>query len=231
MSACHAKEPRPKETKASPTPTKRSIKMTPRVEEMLQTQLEAFRKKFGREPGPGDPVFFDPNADEPTPLDIEDDVLAAMQQADLPPEFAYAYRKTGLLGLATNKDAWPPEHVKEWEDAVDEYRAIQAAEERTDRPDPSQWSTKIPDLLLSPFNRDDYNQVRECLDAIAPIEARGMTLGARIELAAALLSMACQHGYDAAEDLGDQGDGPEMFEQTEGIVLRRAREIYSQGGG
>ena len=72
--------------------------MTPRVQELMKRQLEAFRKKFGREPGPNDPVFFDPDADEPTPMrDMQEQILAAMEKANLPPEFAYAYRKTGLL--------------------------------------------------------------------------------------------------------------------------------------
>lgn len=35
--------------------------------EGLENQLEAFREKFGREPGPGDPLFFDPDATNPPP--------------------------------------------------------------------------------------------------------------------------------------------------------------------
>ena len=35
----------------------------------LEEQRESFREKFGREPGPEDPVFFDPDADEPRLLD------------------------------------------------------------------------------------------------------------------------------------------------------------------
>jgi hypothetical protein len=31
-------------------------------------QLGLFRKKFGRDPGPEDPVFFDPKCDVPTPI-------------------------------------------------------------------------------------------------------------------------------------------------------------------
>jgi hypothetical protein len=31
--------------------------------DMMQQQLQAFREKFGREPGPEDPIFFDPDAD------------------------------------------------------------------------------------------------------------------------------------------------------------------------
>jgi hypothetical protein len=35
---------------------------------ILQEQRRAFMEKFGREPGPSDPVFFDPDFDVPTPL-------------------------------------------------------------------------------------------------------------------------------------------------------------------
>jgi len=35
---------------------------------ILQEQRRAFIEKFGREPGPSDPVFFDPSCDTPTPL-------------------------------------------------------------------------------------------------------------------------------------------------------------------
>jgi hypothetical protein len=152
-------------------------------------------------------------------------ILAAMHKADLPPEFSYAYRKTGLLGLVEDKSAWPPESIKEWNDAVDEYRAIQA---RTDKP--NGWNTQITELLISPFTQQDYDQVGECVSAIASIEARGMKVVTRIELAAALLASACDHAYVSGEE-DAQGDGPSLFALTEELVLRRAREIYAQGHG
>jgi hypothetical protein len=43
--------------------------MTPRVHEALLEQRKAFIEKFGREPGPDDPVFFDPDEDAPTRID------------------------------------------------------------------------------------------------------------------------------------------------------------------
>ena len=42
----------------------------PRAEEILRAQREAFRKKFWRDWQSGDPVFFDPDADEPTRMSI-----------------------------------------------------------------------------------------------------------------------------------------------------------------
>jgi len=46
---------------------------------ILQEQRRAFIEKFGREPGPSDPVFFDPEYDVPTPL--SEDKLESMFHA------------------------------------------------------------------------------------------------------------------------------------------------------
>jgi hypothetical protein len=39
-----------------------------KLDEAFDEQIFAFRAKFGRDPGPDDPLIFDPHADEPTPL-------------------------------------------------------------------------------------------------------------------------------------------------------------------
>jgi hypothetical protein len=44
------------------------IPMSPEVARAMKKQLKAFRKKFHRDPGPNDPIFFDPDADSPQPL-------------------------------------------------------------------------------------------------------------------------------------------------------------------
>jgi hypothetical protein len=49
--------------KKGETSTPGAVPMPPEVHDMLLRQREAFRKKFGRDPGPSDPFFFDPNAD------------------------------------------------------------------------------------------------------------------------------------------------------------------------
>jgi len=99
------------------------------------------------------------------------------------------------------------------------------------RPDkPKGWNTQITELLISPFTQQDYDQVRACISAIAPIEARGMKVVTRVELVAALLASACDHAYTSGEE-DAQGDGPNLFALTEELVLRRAREIYAQGHG
>jgi hypothetical protein len=193
---------------------------------VLERQRQAFREKFGRDWGPKDPIFFDPNADEPTPMSpvaMEAEVLAAMRMAGLPPAYAYAYKKTGLLGFG-DTSSWPIDRIKEWNDAVKEYELIERASEQADRPDPAEWSTQIPELLASPFSKEDFAQVRECLRAIAPIEASGMKVVTKIELAAALLASACELAFESA---GQEGSGPQLFALTEDLVVRRARELYS----
>jgi hypothetical protein len=59
-------------------------------------QRKAFIDKFGREPGPADPVFFDPDKDMPTPIGA-DRMNAALENAlrdtGIDPEKAEAFRK------------------------------------------------------------------------------------------------------------------------------------------
>src|SRR5205809_2859164 len=55
------------------TPTGEVIgPVPPDVMGVLEDQRRKFIEKFGRDPGPGGPVFFDPRADTPQPLKIEE---------------------------------------------------------------------------------------------------------------------------------------------------------------
>jgi hypothetical protein len=208
------------------------LKIPPAAMEILGLQREAFRKKFGRDPGPGDPLFFDPDATEPTLMSevrVEAEVLAAMRKAGLPEAFAYAYKKTGLMGFG-DTSAWPAGRVKEWNDAVKEYELIERASKEVDRPDEAEWATKIPELLASPFSTQDLEKVHEILRAVAEIERREpIKVVTRIELAAAFVVAACECAYDSAEATGSPGEAPNLYAKAEEIVLRRARDIYAQG--
>lgn len=205
------------------------VRMSAEERDILLRQREAFIAKFGREPGEGDPDFFDPTKDVPTPIDLEEELLDIMSKTNAPPEFVYACKKTGLMGFDPDKSRWPADRIQEWDQAIEEYFALQEAAKRPDRPHPEAWTTQIPELLLAPFTQQDLDQVRKCLKAIAPIEERGMKVVTRIELAAAFLASACEHGYESGEELDGRGEGPKTFARTEELVLRRAREIYAQG--
>jgi hypothetical protein len=66
---------------------KKVIKMHKEPDEtMIRQQLESFKEKFGREPGPDDPLFFDPDCDVPIPL----------SELKLRKELSEAARKAGL---------------------------------------------------------------------------------------------------------------------------------------
>ena len=72
---------------------KKTIKMSPELARMIQEQLAAFKERFGREAGPEDPVFFDPDADIPQPISEEKlrrVVVHAAEQAGLDPELVLA---------------------------------------------------------------------------------------------------------------------------------------------
>ncbi len=84
------------------------IGMTPAVRKALERQRDAFREKFGRDPRPEDPLFFDPHCDHPEPhVSIADEVIEALQKAGLPPEQLYAFRQTGRLSHGNQEIDWP----------------------------------------------------------------------------------------------------------------------------
>jgi hypothetical protein len=79
-------------------------------------QQQAFREKFGREPGPHDPLFFDPDADTPQPFSLErslEESTQAIRMAGIRPEVIYAHRKTGLIVTADNRDKLSKEAMAE----------------------------------------------------------------------------------------------------------------------
>ncbi len=105
----------------------RTIPLSQESVELLQGQLDAFRKKFGREPGPNDPVFFDPAADEPRPLSDEqidtmgDDLAQMMKDNGAPPEFVHAYMLTTRIVTDHNRQYLSDEDIQEWNEAVAAY--------------------------------------------------------------------------------------------------------------
>ena len=77
--------------------------MHPELEKVMEDQLKSFIDKFGREPGPDDPVVFDPDEDEPTPYPVEKMramTITAMIRGNAPHHLIYAYLRTGGMMLA-----------------------------------------------------------------------------------------------------------------------------------
>jgi len=109
------------------------VQRRPELIEILQRQRERFISKFGREPGPKDPVFFDPSANRPFPLNAEvakQRILEAMQKASIHPSLIHALQKTGRLVSKENSRFLSKAQLKEWQAAIDEWHALHPSEGR-----------------------------------------------------------------------------------------------------
>ena len=101
----------------------------------------------------------------------------------------------------------------------------------TDAPKPT---TAIPELMAMELTDAEYeavvvteNTVRSLL--VSMLEPQGASLRCRIELAAAVLLGAIDHGHAAAIETGQMG--PEaVMEMVVDLVERRAYELWGQGG-
>ena len=122
------KKKRNKSRKPPERPGYKSIPLSPELAKGFQEQFRRFTEKFGRPPGPDDPVFFDPRADEPRPIIdevVDQHMLEAMHKAGVRPALIYAYQKTGRLVTRENRTYLTRAELKEWNDAVDEWKRVQ----------------------------------------------------------------------------------------------------------
>jgi hypothetical protein len=92
----------------------------PEVGEILQRQREKFIARYGREPGPDDPIFFDAQSDD----EYDAAVTKAMKQAGVAPEVIYTFRKTGRIITQENAKFVPAAALEAWQHAIDEYAAL-----------------------------------------------------------------------------------------------------------
>ena len=98
------------------------------VNRAVRQQRKDFIAKFGREPGPDDPLIFDPDSDTPTPYPEEKmrrEMVAAMAKAGTPGHLIHAFVKTGLILDEEGYRAAKPEVRAEWDAAVAEYDELQ----------------------------------------------------------------------------------------------------------
>src|SRR6516225_17528 len=100
--------------------------MSQEMVDLLEEQRQMFIDKYGREPGPNDPVFFDM-----PPLEhIEHQTVEAMKRAGIDPAIIYAYEKTGRLVTEENQHLLPETALDEWQAAIEEYEAKHQDEEQ-----------------------------------------------------------------------------------------------------
>ena len=95
--------------------------------EAIEALRREFRERFGRDPGPDDPVFFDPSAEEPRTLDEDGEALfiamseMAMRRAGIDASLIYASRKTGLMVTERNQHLLSDDDRADWIEAIFEY--------------------------------------------------------------------------------------------------------------
>jgi hypothetical protein len=101
------------------------------LHEAIESQLRAFREKFGREPGPEDPVFFDPDAGEPRPLDegaFTRDMTRALREAGakagLDSALVEAWCELGYVVTDDNKHLLSANEIIAWGEAVRRHAGI-----------------------------------------------------------------------------------------------------------
>ena len=103
---------------------KKCVALSPAAMGMLKQMRQAFIDKFGREPGPDDPIIFDPDADEPQSYPEEKFVAQTVEHmfaVGIDPRIIWAYVRTGLLVTETNLPPLDPEDLADWTQALDEY--------------------------------------------------------------------------------------------------------------
>ena len=96
----------------------KSVPMTDEVADILAQQKRRFIEKFGREPGPDEPIFFDmPHLEHLEAMMVED-----MKKAGIDPAIIHAFEKTdGLLVTEENKHLISDKDLAAWDAAIREY--------------------------------------------------------------------------------------------------------------
>lgn len=112
------------------------VKLTPAAVDAMQAQYRRFEEKFGRPPGPHDPVFFDPDRDEPTELSVaeaERSSTAMLQAAGIHPAWIYATQNTGGLMPQPDGTFADARRDQEWNQALTRFLRTHPRAEPFDR--------------------------------------------------------------------------------------------------
>ena len=120
---CYIKQQPPRVSAEQLEKTRKARQRPLMSREMLyDEQLTEFRQRFGREPRQIDQVYFS----TPDMGVLLDQIEGTFKQAGVDPAFIYAYRKTGLLVVSENMDFLTYPDLKQWQEAVEEFREANA---------------------------------------------------------------------------------------------------------
>jgi len=93
----------------------------------LEAQVRRFEGKFGRPPGPDDPLFFDPDAAEPQPVSLtglETETVAMLEAAGISPAWIYACQNTGGLLPRPDGSFATAGDQAEWDEVISRYLRV-----------------------------------------------------------------------------------------------------------
>jgi hypothetical protein len=116
--------------RASEAHAKKAIPIDYTTAEAITEQNRLFREKFGREPGPHDPLFFNPESAVAEFLSVESQeetwraLVQAAGESGMDPALVYAMNKTGRIVTEQNMQFLTDADLQEWNDAVDEYHQM-----------------------------------------------------------------------------------------------------------
>ena len=74
-----------------------------------------------------EPLLFDPDADEPRPLDeerVKAAMVDAMRRAGFDPAEIYAFQKTDLIAITRNAEDLVGDELADWRAAICEYHLL-----------------------------------------------------------------------------------------------------------
>lgn len=219
---------------------------------LFEYQRRRFEEKFGRPMEPDDPVFFDPDADEPQPLsmlDVESDTVAMLEMAGVSPAWIYAHQHTdGLLPRPEGTFVSERDEA-EWNEAVDRYVRLHQpgvpvdhdAEVRklqgmllaltlgmlADDPD---YAGSMAARLSGPDQPagDEENLIRPYL------EYRSDELLTELRADPALSSRACEYarawsGADLADRVRAAAEAPDLDEELDVLLAVAVAELRGTG--
>jgi len=122
----------------------KTIPLSPEALRAFEMQIEEFKRRFGREPRPNDPLFFDPDLPAsmgPVPLQrvkldlLREQMVESMRARGVDPAFLYTFEKMdGLLVTEENHHLISPEDRAEWDRHVGGYRRAHPNETPADAP-------------------------------------------------------------------------------------------------
>jgi hypothetical protein len=148
-----------------------------RLAEHFAGLRDAFRVKFGREPGPDDPVFFNPEADDPRPFGVEQaaemwSALARrLAERGEDPAYALAAADVGYLVTDGNRHLFTAHEVEAFLDAVENHQTpVPTGTEGLDWdgtgevPDP--YAVAADDLRLPPVVAGVADRLRDVIEEV-----------------------------------------------------------------